>query len=169
MLTEIEQRTVHFRPNYDGTRTEPVVLPARIPNLLSTARPASRSAWRRTFRRITSAKSARRSSSSLENPDLTTAQLCRWVKGPDFPTGGQILNSAEELKEIYKTGSGAIRLRGTWKMGEPDAQRQARLHHQRSVHGQQGCAGRADRGDRPQPETAAARGRQGHLDRRRAD
>jgi len=54
----------------------------------------------------------------LDNPDLTTMQLCRWVKGPDFPTGGQILNSSEELKEIYKTGSGAIRVRGTWRMGE---------------------------------------------------
>jgi DNA gyrase subunit A len=43
--------------------------------------------------------------------------LCRYVKGPDFPTGGQMLNSAEELKEIYKTGSGAIRLRATWEEG----------------------------------------------------
>jgi DNA gyrase subunit A len=54
----------------------------------------------------------------LENDELTTAQLCRWVKGPDFPTGGHILNTAEELKEIYKTGSGAIRLRGTWEVGD---------------------------------------------------
>ena len=44
-------------------------------------------------------------------------QLCRYVKGPDFPTGGEMLNSPEELKEIYKTGSGAIRLRATWEMG----------------------------------------------------
>ena len=53
----------------------------------------------------------------LDNPDLTSVQLCRYVKGPDFPTGGQILNSPEELKEIYKTGSGAIRLRATWEEG----------------------------------------------------
>jgi DNA gyrase subunit A len=53
----------------------------------------------------------------LDNPDLSAVQLCRYVKGPDFPTGGQILNSAEELKQIYKTGSGAIRLRGTWQDG----------------------------------------------------
>jgi DNA gyrase subunit A len=44
-------------------------------------------------------------------------QLCRYIKGPDFPTGGQMLNSAEELKQIYKTGSGAIRLRATWEEG----------------------------------------------------
>ena len=53
----------------------------------------------------------------LDNPDLSTLQLCRWVKGPDFPTGGHILNSPDELKEIYKTGSGSIRLRATWEPG----------------------------------------------------
>src|SRR6185369_17825623 len=53
----------------------------------------------------------------LDNEDISNAQLCRYVKGPDFPTGGQILNSSEELKEIYKTGSGSIRLRGTWDIG----------------------------------------------------
>jgi DNA gyrase subunit A len=44
-------------------------------------------------------------------------QLCRYIKGPDFPTGGQILNSVEELKDIYKTGSGTVRLRATWDEG----------------------------------------------------
>jgi DNA gyrase subunit A len=53
----------------------------------------------------------------LDNPDLTSVQLCRYVKGPDFPTGGQMLNSSDELKQIYKTGSGAIRLRATWEAG----------------------------------------------------
>ena len=60
---------------------------------------------------------SRRSIKLLDNPDLTTLQLCRWVKGPDFPTGGHILNSPDELKEIYKTGSGSIRLRSTWEAG----------------------------------------------------
>jgi DNA gyrase subunit A len=48
---------------------------------------------------------------------LSSAQLCRYVKGPDFPTGGQILNSGDELKEIYKSGSGTVRLRATWETG----------------------------------------------------
>src|ERR671938_1600063 len=52
-----------------------------------------------------------------DNEDLSSVQLCRYVKGPDFPTGGQILNSQDELKQIYKTGSGSIRLRGTWDLG----------------------------------------------------
>ena len=53
----------------------------------------------------------------LDNEEIGNAQLCRYVKGPDFPTGGQILNSQDELKQIYKTGSGTIRLRGTWDLG----------------------------------------------------
>jgi DNA gyrase subunit A len=54
----------------------------------------------------------------LENDELGNAQLCKYIKGPDFPTGGQILNSPEEIKQIYRTGSGSIRLRGTWDIGE---------------------------------------------------
>jgi DNA gyrase subunit A len=61
----------------------------------------------------------------LDNDELTSVQLCRYVKGPDFPTGGQILNSPDELKEIYRTGSGAIRLRATWKLG--DASRASKI------------------------------------------
>jgi DNA gyrase subunit A len=53
----------------------------------------------------------------LENDELGNAQLSRYIKGPDFPTGGQILNPPEEIKAIYKTGSGSIRLRGTWDIG----------------------------------------------------
>jgi DNA gyrase subunit A len=50
---------------------------------------------------------------------LSSAQLCRYIKGPDFPTGGQILNSAEELRNIYKTGAGTVRLRATWEEASP--------------------------------------------------
>jgi DNA gyrase subunit A len=53
----------------------------------------------------------------LDNEDIGIAQLCRYIKGPDFPTGGQILNSSEELKALYRTGSGSVRLRGTWDIG----------------------------------------------------
>ena len=117
MLTEIEQDTVHFRPNYDGTKTEPVVLPARIPNLLvnGTTGIAVGMATNVPPHNLTEVCTAL--IRLLDNEDISNAQLCRYVKGPDFPTGGQILNSSEELKEIYRTGSGSIRLRGTWDMG----------------------------------------------------
>jgi DNA gyrase subunit A len=117
MLTEIEQSTVHFRPNYDGTKTEPVVLPARIPNLLvnGTTGIAVGMATNIPPHNLTEVCTAL--VKLLDNEDISNAQLCRYVKGPDFPTGGQILNSADELKEIYRTGSGSIRLRGTWDIG----------------------------------------------------
>jgi DNA gyrase subunit A len=117
MLSEIEQTTVPFRPNYDGTKTEPVVLPARFPNLLvnGTTGIAVGMATNVPPHNLNEVCTAL--IRLLDNEDLSSAQLCRYIKGPDFPTGGQILNSQEELKEIYKTGSGSIRLRGTWDIG----------------------------------------------------
>src|SRR5690242_11797758 len=115
MLSEIEQRTVHFRPNYDGTKTEPVVLPARIPNLFINGTTGIAVGMATNIPPHNLGEICAALIKLLDNPDLSTAQLCRYVKGPDFPTGGQILNSVDELKEIYKTGAGTIRLRGTWE------------------------------------------------------
>jgi DNA gyrase subunit A len=117
LLSEIDQGTVHFRPNYDGTRTEPVVLPARIPNLLINGATGIAVGMATNIPPHNLGEICTALLKLLANPDLSSVQLCRYVKGPDFPTGGQMLNSAEELKQIYKTGSGAIRLRATWEDG----------------------------------------------------
>jgi DNA gyrase subunit A len=117
MLSEIEQTTVAFRPNYDGTKTEPVVLPARLPNLLVNGTTGIAVGMATNVPPHNLAEVCTALVKLLDNEDLTSAQLCRYIKGPDFPTGGQILNSPDELKEIYKTGSGSIRLRGTWDIG----------------------------------------------------
>ncbi len=119
MLTEIEQSTVPFRPNYDGTKTEPVVLPSRIPNLLINGTTGIAVGMATNIPPHNLGEVVTALIRLLDNDELSSAQLCRYVKGPDFPTGGQILNSQEEIKEIYKTGSGSIRLRGTWDIG-PD-------------------------------------------------
>jgi DNA gyrase subunit A len=117
MLSEIDQRTVHFRPNYDGTKTEPVVLPARIPNLLINGATGIAVGMATNIPPHNLGEVSTALIKLLDNDELSSVQLCRYVKGPDFPTGAQILNSAEELKEIYKTGSGTIRLRATWEEG----------------------------------------------------
>ena len=117
ILQEIEQETVPFRPNYDGTKTEPVVLPSRIPNLLVNGATGIAVGMATNIPPHNLTEVCQALVKLLDNPDLSVAQLCRWVKGPDFPTGGQILNSADELKEIYRTGSGGIRLRATWEAG----------------------------------------------------
>jgi DNA gyrase subunit A len=117
MLSEIDQSTVPFKPNYDGTKTEPVVLPARIPNLLINGTTGIAVGMATNVPPHNLAEVCTALLKLLDNPDLSSVQLCRWVKGPDFPTGGQILNSPDELKEIYKTGAGTVRLRATWEEG----------------------------------------------------
>ena len=117
VLQEIEQETVTFRPNYDGTRTEPVVLPSRIPNLLVNGATGIAVGMATNIPPHNLTEVCQALVKLLDNPDLSVAQLCRWVKGPDFPTGGQILNSPDEMKEIYRTGSGSVRLRATWEAG----------------------------------------------------
>ena len=119
MLAEIDQTTVPFKPNYDGTKTEPVVLPARIPNLLVNGTTGIAVGMATNIPPHDLGEISIALLKLLDNPDLSSAQLCRWVKGPDFPTGGQILNSADEIKTIYKTGSGTVRLRATWEEGPP--------------------------------------------------
>ena len=106
-----------FRPNYDGTKTEPVVLPARIPNLLVNGATGIAVGMATNIPPHNLAEVCTALVKLIDNPELTAAQLCRWIKGPDFPTGGQILNTAEEMQEIYRTGTGSIRLRATWEAG----------------------------------------------------
>jgi DNA gyrase subunit A len=117
MLQEIEQQTVSFRPNYDGTRTEPVVLPARLPNLLVNGATGIAVGMATNIPPHNLNEVCTALIKLLDNQELTSVQLCRYIKGPDFPTGGHILNSPSELKEIYKSGQGSIRLRATWENG----------------------------------------------------
>jgi DNA gyrase subunit A len=131
MLGEIDQRTVPFRPNYDGTKTEPVVLPARIPNLLANGTTGIAVGMATNVPPHHLGEICTALVKLLDNPDLTSVQLCRYVKGPDFPTGGQVLNTTDELKEIYRTGAGTIRLRATWEEGP--ASRTAQTIHVTSV------------------------------------
>src|SRR5512142_1555369 len=88
MLQEIDQNTVEFRPNYDGTREEPVVLPARIPNLLVNGATGIAVGMATNIPPHNLSEVCTALVKLLDNPDLTSVQLCRYVKGPDFPTGG---------------------------------------------------------------------------------
>src|SRR6187399_3435369 len=118
MLTEIDQDTVTFRPNYDGTREEPVVLPARIPNLLVNGATGIAVGMATNIPPHNLGEVCSALIKLIDaDMELSSAQLCKYIKGPDFPTGGQIVNTAQEIREIYKTGSGTIRLRATWTEG----------------------------------------------------
>jgi DNA gyrase subunit A len=122
LLTELRQQTVDFRPNYAATVDEPVVLPAQVPQLLinGVTGIAVGMATNIPPHNLTEVCDA-----LLEllkhDRDLPVERLMRKVKGPDFPTGGVILNSAEELQQIYATGQGPIKLRGTYEVDEEKA------------------------------------------------
>jgi DNA gyrase subunit A len=116
LLRELDFDTVDMRANYDGTTEEPTVLPARFPNLLvngatGIAVGMATNVPPHNLRELTSALIA-----LAENRDLDHVQLMKHIDGPDFPTGGQLLNSKVELRQIYKDGQGTIRVRGEYKL-----------------------------------------------------
>ena len=119
ILSDISHDTVHFRPNYDGTKNEPVVLPSKVPNLLVNGTTGIAVGMATNIPPHNLVEICNALLKLLNNPELKTYQLVAndAIQGPDFPTGGQVLNSREELREIYKAGSGAIKLRATWKAG----------------------------------------------------
>ncbi|HEY0883078.1 MAG TPA: DNA topoisomerase IV subunit A [Archangium sp.] len=118
MLNELQQRTVHMRANYDGTKVEPSVLPSKIPQLLMNGTTGIAVGMATNIPPHHLGELIEACVELIKDPKLETKDLVKFVKGPDFPTGGQILNSKKELKEIYETGQGAVRLRGEWKTEE---------------------------------------------------
>ena len=116
-IQEINQGTVAFRPNYDGTREEPVVLPSRMPNLLVNGSTGIAVGMATSIPPHNLAEVCNALLKLLDEPEIAEFRLVAndAVRGPDFPTGGQVLNTRDELREIYKTGSGAIKMRATWE------------------------------------------------------
>ena len=119
LLSELDRQTVPLRANYDGTREEPVVLPARLPNLLINGATGIAVGMATNIPPHNAGEVCTALLNLLENRELDSATLCKYIIGPDFPTGGQVLNTAEELREIYGSGSGTIRIRATWEPGPP--------------------------------------------------
>ncbi len=125
LLDEIKKKTVDWRPNYDGTKSEPVMLPARLPNLLvngaqGIAVGMATSIPPHNLTEVVSACCA-----LIDDGELEPKDLLKFIKGPDFPTGGQLVASKRDLKEIYETGSGTLKLRGEWKVEEPKGRKQS--------------------------------------------
>ncbi|MHC4956347.1 MAG: DNA gyrase/topoisomerase IV subunit A [Planctomycetota bacterium] len=117
MLGEIGQKTVDFRPNYDGTKSEPVVLPAQQPNLLINGSTGIAVGMATNIPPHNPIEVCNALLRLLKNRESRVRTLCNEMPGPDFPTGGQVLNSQEELVEFYRRGQGSIRVRGTVKRG----------------------------------------------------
>ncbi|MEO0495716.1 MAG: DNA gyrase subunit A, partial [Actinomycetota bacterium] len=119
ILDDLGSRTVAFRPSYDGTSSEPVVLPSKVPNLLLNGASGIAVGMATNIPPHNLAELCKACLKLVDNPEVKDYQLVAndAVQGPDFPTGGQVLNSRDELREIYKTGHGTVRLRGSWELG----------------------------------------------------
>ena len=116
LLSEIKKETVAFRPNFDGSLFEPVVVPARVPNLLlnGAAGIAVGMATNIPPHNLTELLDA--AIYMIGSPNARTQTLVeKYVTGPDFPTGGRVLNTQEQLIEIYSKGEGPIELRGEYE------------------------------------------------------
>ncbi|MCH7694863.1 MAG: DNA topoisomerase IV subunit A [Proteobacteria bacterium] len=115
LLSELSQGTVDWTANFDGTLSEPQLLPARLPNILlngttGIAVGMATDIPPHNLREVVAACVR-----LLEAPKSTVEQLCEHIKGPDFPTHAEIITPAEELLEIYKTGTGSVKMRGLWE------------------------------------------------------
>ena len=116
LVQELSKRTIDFRPNYDGTQFEPIVIPARLPQLLMNGTTGIAVGMATNIPPHNLEELCDALIELSKHKDLQTKDLLKFVKGPDFPTGGQILNSKQELRTIYETGQGSVRIRGEWKL-----------------------------------------------------
>ena len=113
LLAELDQATVDWQPNFDGTLEEPQLLPARLPNVLLNGTTGIAVGLSTDIPPHNLYEIASACIRLLERPSSSVAELCKHVKGPDYPTGGEILSSPEELRELYETGTGTVRIRAS--------------------------------------------------------
>ena len=118
LLSEIDEGTVDFAPNYDGSFQEPKLLPARLPFVLlngasGIAVGMATEIPSHNLREVASAAIA-----LMKSPKLSTADLLEIMPGPDYPGGGQIISSTAEIAQIYETGRGSLKVRARWSVEE---------------------------------------------------
>ena len=114
LLDGIDEDAVDFRPTYDGEEEEPVVLPAGFPNLLANGSSGIAVGMATSIPPHNAAELIDACLAILAAPGIATADLMQHVQGPDFPTGGVIVEPRPALMETYETGRGGVRLRARW-------------------------------------------------------
>jgi DNA gyrase subunit A len=117
MLAGIDEGTVDFEPNYDASRSEPLVVPARFPNLLVNGAQGIAVGMATNIPPHNLAEVCNAALKLIDSPDASLAQLMRIVKGPDFPTGGLIMGD-DGIKDAYRTGRGTVRVRARHEIEE---------------------------------------------------
>ncbi|MBR0894750.1 DNA topoisomerase IV subunit A [Bradyrhizobium tropiciagri] len=118
LLDGIDEDGVEFRLNYDGQTKEPVVLPGGFPNLLANGAQGIAVGMATSIPPHNAAELCDAALHLIEKPDAKSKALLKWVKGPDFPTGGIVVDSKESIIEAYTTGRGSFRTRSRWTQEE---------------------------------------------------
>jgi topoisomerase IV subunit A len=118
LLEGIDEDGVEFRPNYDGQSKEPVVLPGGFPNLLANGAQGIAVGMATSIPPHNAAELCDAALHLIEKPEAKSKSLLKWVKGPDFPTGGIVVDSKEAIAEAYTTGRGSFRTRAKWVQEE---------------------------------------------------
>ncbi len=118
LLDGIDEDAVEFRPNYDGQSREPAVLPGGFPNLLANGAQGIAVGMATSIPPHNAAELCDAALHLIEKPQAKSQSLLKWVKGPDFPTGGIIVDSRQSIAEAYNTGRGSFRVRAKWVQEE---------------------------------------------------
>src|SRR6202140_4149262 len=118
LIDGIDDAAVDFRPTYDGTGEEPVVLPAAFPNLLANGSQGIAVGMATSIPPHNAAELCDAALFLIDNPKARSRTLLKYVKGPDFPTGGVIVDKPAEIAEAYTTGRGSFRVRARWAKEE---------------------------------------------------
>src|SRR5690242_14692594 len=118
LLAGIDENAVDFRATYDGEEQEPVVLPAAFPNLLANGANGIAVGMATSIPPHNLGELSQALIALIENPNIQDRTILKFVKGPDFPTGGVLVDNAETIAEAYKTGRGSFRVRAHWTKEE---------------------------------------------------
>jgi topoisomerase-4 subunit A len=116
LLSELSQGTVEWIPNFDGTMKEPQILPARLPNILLNGSSGIAVGMSTDIPSHNLSETSEACIKLLDEPETTTEELMEIIKGPDFASGGEIISPESDILNIYKNGTGTIKIRGTYKL-----------------------------------------------------
>ncbi|MYB40130.1 DNA gyrase subunit A [Candidatus Saccharibacteria bacterium] len=126
LLEDLDKETVDFRPNYDGTEMEPEVLPAKLPNLLLNGQIGIAVGMATSIPPHNLGEVVDATLHLIDNPDSSTTDVLKHIKGPDFPTGGEVFGG-EDMQAAYATGRGSVIIRGKAEIEERNKQGAQRI------------------------------------------
>jgi len=118
LLDEIDQGTVDFVPNYDGSYEEPALLPARLPMVLLNGASGIAVGLATEIPSHNLTEVAKAAVAMIRNPKITHAELMELIPGPDFPGGGQLITPRAQIDDMYASGRGSMKVRARWKIEE---------------------------------------------------